>query len=68
MLNATTIFTVLQSLDDNARKDLTPLKLRAKATKFAKATVKTQMSSFKVITYFIIFILLLSNFEDPTFG
>ncbi|XP_047310056.1 isoleucine--tRNA ligase, chloroplastic/mitochondrial [Impatiens glandulifera] len=38
---------VLQSLDDNARKELTPLKLRAKAAKFAKATVKTQMASFK---------------------
>ncbi|CAK9170087.1 unnamed protein product [Ilex paraguariensis] len=38
---------VLQSLDQDARKELTPLKLRAKATKFAKATVKTQMASFK---------------------
>ncbi|XP_022721151.1 isoleucine--tRNA ligase, chloroplastic/mitochondrial isoform X2 [Durio zibethinus] len=38
---------VLQSLDQDARKDLTPLKLRAKAAKFAKATVKTQMSSFQ---------------------
>uniref|UniRef100_A0A5B7C6J9 isoleucine--tRNA ligase n=1 Tax=Davidia involucrata TaxID=16924 RepID=A0A5B7C6J9_DAVIN len=38
---------VLQSLDQDARKELTPLKLRAKAAKFAKATVKTQMASFK---------------------
>lgn len=38
---------VLQSLDHDARKELTPLKLRAKAAKFAKATVKTQMASFK---------------------
>lgn len=38
---------VLQSLDKEARKDLTPLKLRAKAAKFAKDTVKNQMSSFK---------------------
>ncbi|KAK7264637.1 hypothetical protein RJT34_32246 [Clitoria ternatea] len=38
---------VLQSLDQKARKDLTPLKLRAKAAKFAKETVKNQMSSFK---------------------
>lgn len=38
---------VLQSLDQDARKDLTPLKLRAKAAKFAKATVKAQMESFK---------------------
>ncbi|TYI64556.1 hypothetical protein E1A91_D09G096900v1 [Gossypium mustelinum] len=38
---------VLQSLDQDARKDLTPLKLRAKAAKFAKATVKAQMSSFQ---------------------
>lgn len=30
------------------RKELTPIKLRAKAAKFAKATVKTQMESFKV--------------------
>ncbi|KAK6252710.1 hypothetical protein QUC31_014430 [Theobroma cacao] len=37
----------LQSLDQDARKDLAPLKLRAKAAKFAKATVKTQMSSFQ---------------------
>ncbi|KAG5555044.1 hypothetical protein RHGRI_012551 [Rhododendron griersonianum] len=39
--------SVLQSLDHDARKDLTPLKLRAKAAKFAKATIKTQMASFK---------------------
>ncbi|XP_038723825.1 isoleucine--tRNA ligase, chloroplastic/mitochondrial isoform X2 [Tripterygium wilfordii] len=38
---------VLQSLDENARKDLTPLKLRKKAAQFAKQTVKTQMASFK---------------------
>ncbi|PON88324.1 Isoleucine-tRNA ligase [Trema orientale] len=38
---------VLQSLDETARKDLTPIKLRAKAAKFAKGTVKTQMASFK---------------------
>lgn len=38
---------VLQSMDKEARNNLTPLKLRAKAAKFAKDTVKTQMSSFK---------------------
>lgn len=38
---------VLQSLDQEARKTLTPLKLRAKAAKFAKTTVKAQMASFK---------------------
>ncbi|XP_031397569.1 isoleucine--tRNA ligase, chloroplastic/mitochondrial isoform X2 [Punica granatum] len=38
---------VLQSLDRDARKDLTPIKLREKAAKFAKSTVKTQMASFK---------------------
>lgn len=38
---------VLQSMDQEARKELTPLKLRAKAAKFAKDTVKTQMASFK---------------------
>ncbi|KAJ6912000.1 hypothetical protein NC652_022319 [Populus alba x Populus x berolinensis] len=34
-------------MDQEARKDLTPSKLRAKAAKLAKATVKTQMASFK---------------------
>lgn len=38
---------VLQSLDQDARKELTQLKLRAKAAKFAKTTVKSQMASFK---------------------
>ncbi|GAB2214507.1 hypothetical protein Drorol1_Dr00018858 [Drosera rotundifolia] len=38
---------VLQSLDDKSRKDLTPLKLRAKAANFARATMKVQMASFK---------------------
>lgn len=41
--------SVLQSLDQDARRELTPLKLRAKASRFAKATVKNQMASFKVI-------------------
>ncbi|KAF9673295.1 hypothetical protein SADUNF_Sadunf10G0009300 [Salix dunnii] len=36
-----------KSMDQEARKDLTQSKLRAKAAKFAKATVKTQMASFK---------------------
>ncbi|EXB74782.1 Isoleucine--tRNA ligase [Morus notabilis] len=36
-----------KSLDETTRKDLTPIKLRAKAAKFAKGTVKTQMESFK---------------------
>ncbi|KAF3792861.1 Isoleucine--tRNA ligase [Nymphaea thermarum] len=38
---------VLQSMDSDARKELTPLKLRKKAAKFAKDTVMTQMKSFK---------------------
>ncbi|CAH9142186.1 unnamed protein product [Cuscuta epithymum] len=38
---------VLQSLDDDARRELTPQKLRAMAAKFAKNTVKSQMASFK---------------------
>ncbi|KAG2283941.1 hypothetical protein Bca52824_055161 [Brassica carinata] len=38
---------VLQSMDQEVRKELTPLKLRAKAAKFAKATVEKQMESFK---------------------
>ncbi|KAJ0034521.1 hypothetical protein Pint_24529 [Pistacia integerrima] len=41
------IFTIFNSLDQDAKKDLTPTKLRAKAAKFAKATVKAQMASFK---------------------
>ncbi|KAL0414731.1 UNVERIFIED_CONTAM: Isoleucine--tRNA ligase, chloroplastic/mitochondrial [Sesamum radiatum] len=36
-----------KSLDQDARKELTPLKLRAKAAKFAKSTVKNQMAAFK---------------------
>lgn len=43
------IFSVLQSLDKDAREELTPLKLRNKAAKFARATVKAQMASFKVV-------------------
>nr|KAJ0222749.1 hypothetical protein LSAT_V11C200084260 [Lactuca sativa] len=35
------------SLDQDARNGLTPIKLRAKSAKFAKATVKAQMASFK---------------------
>ncbi|XP_020110492.1 isoleucine--tRNA ligase, chloroplastic/mitochondrial isoform X2 [Ananas comosus] len=38
---------VLQSIDKDARKELTPLKLREKAAKFAKETVNIQMKSFK---------------------
>ncbi|KAL2938458.1 Isoleucine--tRNA ligase chloroplastic/mitochondrial [Bienertia sinuspersici] len=38
---------VLQSMDQESRKQLTPLKLRAKAAKFARETVKNQMASFK---------------------
>lgn len=44
----TLFISVLQSLDQAARKDLTTIKLRAKAAKFAKDTVKNQMASFKV--------------------
>ncbi|GFP83460.1 isoleucine--tRNA ligase [Phtheirospermum japonicum] len=36
-----------KSLDQDARKELTPVKLRAKAAKFAKSTVKNQMAAFK---------------------
>lgn len=38
---------VLQSMDQAARKDLTPLTLRENAAKFAKETVDVQMKSFK---------------------
>nr|GMD65772.1 isoleucine--tRNA ligase, chloroplastic/mitochondrial [Ipomoea batatas] len=38
---------VLQSLDQDARRQLTPQKLRIKAAKFAKTTVQSQMASFK---------------------
>lgn len=47
------MISVLQSLDEDAKKDLTPSKLRAKAAKFAKATVKAQMASFKVTSQFL---------------
>lgn len=39
---------MLQSVDEKSREELTPLKLRKKAAKFATATVKAQMESFKV--------------------
>lgn len=48
---------MLQSLDDDARKELTPLKLRNKAAKFAKSTVQSQMASFKVVYILLLFIL-----------
>ncbi|BAF10207.1 isoleucine--tRNA ligase, chloroplastic/mitochondrial [Oryza sativa Japonica Group] len=38
---------VLKSLDKETLNALTPIKLRQKAAKFAKATVTTQMNSFK---------------------
>ncbi|KAM7280386.1 hypothetical protein ACFE04_007520 [Oxalis oulophora] len=37
----------LESLDYEARKDLTPFMLRAKAATFAKATVKSQMTALQ---------------------
>lgn len=46
------ISLVLHSMDDDARKQLSPLKLRRKAAKFAIDTVKKQMKSFKVILSF----------------
>lgn len=48
--------SVLKLLDEEARKELTPLKLRKKAAKFARDTVKNQMKSFKVLfslTFFL---------------
>ncbi|RDY04671.1 Isoleucine--tRNA ligase, chloroplastic/mitochondrial, partial [Mucuna pruriens] len=47
IINRYKILQNYKSLDQKARTDLTPLKLRAKAAKFAKETVKKQMSSFK---------------------
>lgn len=38
-------------MDQEARKELTPIKLRKKAAKFARDTVATQMKSFKVLTF-----------------
>lgn len=60
-------YSVLQSLDQAARKDLTPIKLRAKAAKFAKQTVKTQMESFKVNFwhYFVCFLITVMS-ECPS--
>ncbi|KAK7250487.1 hypothetical protein RIF29_32957 [Crotalaria pallida] len=55
-----------QSMDQKARNDLTPLKLRAKAAKFAKETVKTPMSSFKPLLGFVNFHLYHSiNLKYP---
>lgn len=39
---------VLKSMDKETLSALTPIKLRQKAAKFAKATVDAQMKSFKV--------------------
>jgi len=39
---------VLQSMDAEARKELTPIKLRKKAAQFALKTVNEQRKSFKV--------------------
>ena len=38
---------VLQSIDQEARKELTPLKLRKKAAQFAKETIDAQRKSFR---------------------
>ena len=38
---------VLLSIDQEARKELTPLKLRKKVAQFAKKTVDTKRKSFK---------------------
>lgn len=40
-------------MDQDARKALTPLKLREKAAKFAKLTVNIQKTAFKVISDFV---------------
>jgi isoleucyl-tRNA synthetase len=42
---------VLKSMDKETLSALTPIKLRQKAAKFAKATVDAQMKSFKVINF-----------------
>ena len=42
---------VLQSLDQEARKELTPIKLRKKASQFALKTVEQQRKSFKVTSF-----------------
>ena len=39
---------VLQSMDAESRKELTPIKLRKKAAQFAQKTVNEQRKSFKV--------------------
>lgn len=46
-------------MDQNTRKELTTLKLREKAAKFAKEAVNIQMKSFKVIKpFFLVFEVL----------
>ncbi|KAI3980072.1 hypothetical protein MKX01_042726 [Papaver californicum] len=44
-------------------KDLTPIKLRAKAAKFAKATVNTQMKSFRVVYFYTLWVW--ADWEHP---
>ncbi|PWA48398.1 isoleucine--tRNA ligase, chloroplastic/mitochondrial [Artemisia annua] len=69
------VLKVLQSLDQDARKGLTPIKLRAKAAKFAKATLKAQMASFKLGSSDVVLDLLaqrlsrklLNSRQDMTF-
>ena len=39
---------VLQSIGQEARKELTPLKLRKKAAQFAKKTIDAQRKSFRI--------------------
>jgi isoleucyl-tRNA synthetase len=41
-------------MDKETLAALTPIKLRQKAAKFAKATVDAQMKSFKVILSFFV--------------
>ncbi|GJV72909.1 isoleucine--tRNA ligase, chloroplastic/mitochondrial [Tanacetum coccineum] len=57
---ATFLWKRLLTLD--ARKGLTPKKLRAKTAKFAKATVKAQMASFKINRTINIFTVCLQRF------
>lgn len=52
-LYSTLCGVVLQSMDAEARKELTPIKLRKKAAQFALKTVNEQRKAFKVCGNFL---------------
>lgn len=53
-LHLALLLAVLQSMDAEARKELTPIKLRKKAAQFAMKTVDQQRKAFKVTFHFLL--------------